>query len=176
MARADKMIQDLLDASQVKAGHRLPIQAGNCNLVELCQEVVEEFTIIHGDRFALKTPDELTGHIDCDGFRRILENLLSNAIKYGHGASKVFIELDGVEKKILLQVTNYGNPISPEDLPTLFDPYKRVDTVRHIKGWGIGLSLVNGFTEAHGGEVSVTSSQEEGTRFTVRLPQDVRSN
>jgi signal transduction histidine kinase len=78
---------------------------------------------------------------------------------------------------VLIAVNNQGAPIPPEELPTLFEPFKRVKQVDSAgpQGWGLGLTLVKGLTEAHGGRVRVESDAERGTTFVVELPRDARS-
>ena len=168
--RADKMIQNLLDVSKLKAGHSIPINTSTCDLVLIAREVIEEFAFNHGERFLLQSPASLLGVWDCDGLRRILENLLSNAVKYGAFESQIHINLGQSNSVASLEIVNFGNPISSHELSLLFAPYARTKTTHNIQGWGLGLSLVKGLTEAHGGEVKVSSTLEDGTRFKVLLP------
>ena len=172
MDRADRMIQDLLDVSVVKAGQQLPIRKVQCHLTQLLKKVIEEYSIINGDRFTLQAPMDVTGNWDCEAIRRISENLLSNAIKYGQPHTVVKVSVTKNEKEAELSVNNAGRPIPASELSGLFDTYTRSASAVHgnHKGWGIGLSLVKGLTEAHGGSVRVSSSSEAGTTFTVTLP------
>jgi signal transduction histidine kinase len=154
----------------VKAGLGIQVRLSECDLVMIGKEVVEEFSLLHGDRFILSSGKTLKGHWDCDGIRRILENLLSNAVKYGESGKSITVTLKQEDETALMEVHNFGNAIAPDQLENLFDAYVRVENSREIAGWGLGLSLVKGLTEAHGGEVSVKSSDTEGTTFQVRLP------
>lgn len=72
----------------------------------------------------------------------------------------------------MLQVKNQGNPIVGSDLLTIFEPFHRSRSATESaqKGWGIGLPLVKGIAEAHGGTATVTSSAQDGTCFTITLP------
>jgi signal transduction histidine kinase len=158
MTRADHKIQDLLDASKVKAGHKLPINPNSCNMVSVASMVVDEFTMLHGHRFLLKSIEQLIGELDNDGLRRILENLISNAIKYGDNMKQIHITIADQNNKAMMEVTNFGRPIPIQDIASLFDPYKRADANQNIRGWGLGLNLVKGLAEAHGGHVLVKSS------------------
>jgi len=68
-------------------------------------------------------------------------------------------------------VHNEGNPIPLKDQASLFDYYQRANAQEgNQQGWGIGLTLVKGIAEAHGGKVEVRSSEEEGTTFSIILP------
>jgi len=170
--RADQMIRDLLDANRIKAGEKLPLEVDRCCLNEVAKQTLEELSSIHGDRFVLQASSILEGFWSPSGIRRILENLCGNGVKYGapHRPVTVSLEADGGEVEI--QVHNEGTPIPAAELPNLFEPFRRSSTARVSgeRGWGLGLTLVKGIAEAHGGTVSVRSSETQGTVFTVRLP------
>ncbi len=174
--RADQMIQDLLDANRLKAGERIPIEIGECSLKEIVSETLADLSTVHGDRFIFKIKDPFHGHWDCNGLRRILENLCNNAVKYGAAKAPVTILLEKDHESVLLHVHNEGPVIPPEEQPFLFEPFKRAGTAQASvhKGWGLGLTLVQGLAEAHGGAVTVESTSASGTTFTVILPQDAR--
>ena len=70
------------------------------------------------------------------------------------------------------RVHNVGNPIDPEDLPHVFERFYRSDKARTREGeggFGLGLAIAKGIVDAHGGTISVTSSEQDGTTFTVTL-------
>lgn len=170
LTHADRMIQDLLDASHIKSGKLIPIQITECDPCKIAREVIEELAAIHSDRFELETIDiRITA--DPLGLRRIIENLASNAVKYGAVDTPVRISLVKNEDQIELNVENKGNPIPEEDQRTIFEPFHRADSAIKgtQKGWGLGLSLVRGIAQAHGGDITVYSSPER-TCFTVALP------
>lgn len=170
LTHADRMIQDLLDASQIKSGKSISIQMKECDPCRIAREVVEELTAMHGDRFELETIDS---RITADplGLRRIIENLATNAIKYGAAETPVRIALVNHADRVELHVENKGNPISEADQRTIFEPFHRAPSAiqSEEKGWGLGLSLVRGIARAHGGDVVVSSSVEK-TCFSVTLP------
>jgi len=174
--RADQMIRDLLDTNRIKAGEKLSLEIDSCNLNEIAKQTLEELSTIHGDRFVLKARTPIEGHWNCNGIRRLLENLCVNGVKYGAPHRPVTVSLETEGENVRLQVHNEGPPIAADELPNLFEAFRRSKTARASKqrGWGLGLTLVKGFTEAHGGTVSVSSTQERGTLFTVLLPLDAR--
>jgi signal transduction histidine kinase len=77
---------------------------------------------------------------------------------------------------VALAVHNHGPVIAAEDRATLFEPFSRAISVRAAaqRGWGLGLTLVKGCVEAHGGAVEIESEPEKGTTFTLRFPSDAR--
>ena len=105
----------------------------------------------------------------------MIENLCNNAIKYGSN-SPVILSLEAAGKFVKISVHNKGSIISKEDQKSLFDQFRRTNEAEESgkKGWGIGLTLVQGVAEAHGGNVSVKSEAHTGTTFTVSLPIDAR--
>lgn len=175
--RANVMIEDLLDASKIRAGQALTPVIQNFNLTDLLEKTLEDLTSIHGDRFVLSAPDELMVWLDPNGIRRVLENLCTNAIKYGSPHENIRIKLEHGTKRLMICVHNEGNPLMNIDKTKLFEPFQRGPDhfIAGKKGWGIGLTIVKGITEAHQGEVSVDSS-EEGTTFKILLPIDARIN
>ncbi|HEY6912076.1 MAG TPA: ATP-binding protein [Myxococcales bacterium] len=170
--KADRLIGDLLDASRVRAGQKLRLERADCDLAAVARSVLGELAEVHGDRFVLHAPAELRGQWDCKALGRALENLAGNAVKYGTDG-KIEVELAEREGQVELSVTNHGNPLPPEELDRLFVPYHRGALAQATGhgGWGIGLTLVKGVAEAHGGTVSVTSSAASGTTFTLKLPR-----
>jgi PAS domain S-box-containing protein len=167
----DHLIQNLLDASRVSAGQPLAIHRAPCDLAALVREVVADQAALHGDRFALELRGELGGLFDRGGLRRTLENLLGNAVKYGEQGSPVRVIAEQRQGEIRLAVHNRGNPIPREEQAKIFQPYHQVRRAggEGTVGWGLGLTLVRGMAEAHGGTVEVESSAEAGTTFTVSL-------
>ncbi len=170
--RVDAMINDLLDAGRVRAGEPLALQYFDCDLAEVLDAVVEEMVSLHGDRFVVETERKLKGHWGCDGLRRAIENLVGNAVKYGSGDTPIRLSLVQKDEWVELAVQNAGTPIPRQDLPMLFQQYRRsTHAGQNVKsGWGLGLSVVQGVADAHNGTVKVESTSAEGTRFTLRIP------
>ncbi|WP_244238552.1 GAF domain-containing sensor histidine kinase [Corallococcus terminator] len=175
--RAERMIQNLLDASQIQAGKHVALKLSECDLHAITVQTLEELTAVYTDRFVLKAEGTFQLMADPIGLRRIVENLASNAAKYGAPGTPIEVVLGRSGAQVTLQVKNQGNPILGEDLKNIFEPFHRSRSATESaeKGWGLGLPLVRGFAEAHGGRASVTSSAEEGTCFTITLPLDARA-
>lgn len=172
--RMDQMVQDLLDAHRITVGQLLPLQVAPVQLCALLQETVDDLTTTYGNRFQLHCPESIRGEWDPKYLRRAIENLCSNAVKYGSDSAPVRLsaeELDSGDVRILIQ--NQGPVISAAELPVLFEMFHRGRLAERQgkRGWGLGLSIVKGTVEAHGGQVSVRSNPEEGTVFTIRVPK-----
>lgn len=174
--RCDSMIQDLLDTSRIRAGHRMSLHIEHCDLIPIIQETMDELSSLHGDRFIFNGPTSVEAYWSKKGIRRIIENLCSNAIKYGAKNFPVLISVDEVDNTINLSVKNHGAPIPKENMSTLFQQFSRTRSAESSGklGWGIGLTIVKGITEAHCGEIQVHSTEHEGTTFTISIPKDAR--
>jgi NO-binding membrane sensor protein with MHYT domain len=173
LLRMDGMIQDLLDAHRISAGQSIALKPEPCTIADLLRASVEELSTIHGQRFRLECAANLRAEWDAAGVRRAIENLCANAVKYGspQGAVTVAVKPDG--DAIELSVHNVGNPIEEPDLRGLFSLFHRGHANRDRSGWGLGLTIVKGVAEAHGGTVRVRSTPREGTTFTLILPARV---
>lgn len=177
LERTDKMIEDLLDANRIKAGEKLPLKVVNCDVRLIAEQSLDELAITYGSRFVLTSGGECKGFWSCEGLRRVLDNLINNAIKYGAADEPVTVTIECHKNEICLSVHNFGEPLLKGEVQTLFKPFYRAKAADkgEQRGWGIGLTLVKGIVEAHGGRVEVDSEANKGTTFTVILPRDCRS-
>lgn len=175
LRRMDRMLQALLDANRLRAGAPLPIRPEHCRLRETVARVLDEMATVHGERFRFEAGEEVDGYWDCEAIRRIVENLAANAVKHGDPKADVVVSVQSDTDQVRIAVHNAGPAIAAEDLPRLFEPFQQANRspVRGPRGWGIGLALVRGAAESHGGRVEVDSGAE-GTTFTVILPRDAR--
>ncbi|WP_294361240.1 HAMP domain-containing sensor histidine kinase [uncultured Senegalimassilia sp.] len=104
--------------------------------------------------------------------RRLAGTLIDNACKYVDDGGTVDVSLSRSGKQAKLAVRNTGAPISPEDLPHVFDRFYRADKARTggAGGHGLGLAIARAIAEEHGGTLTASSTQAEGTVFTATLP------
>ena len=172
--RMDRMIRDLLDVSRVRGGQRLPLRLGRCDLGAVAEEVIEELSAAHGDRFELAKSDGILGIWSHQELHRALWNLGTNAVKYGASDRPITTRIERTPDGVRASVHNFGDPIPPEKRGRLFDLYSRLREGTGT-GWGLGLALVRACAEAHGGRISIgESSEEAGTTFIIDLPSDAR--
>ena len=104
--------------------------------------------------------------------RRLAGTLIDNACKYVDDGGAVNVSLSRAGKQAKLEVRNTGAPISPEDLPHVFDRFYRADKARTggAGGHGLGLAIARAIAEEHGGTLTASSTQAEGTAFAATLP------
>lgn len=129
----------------------------------------EQGATIHDD---IEEGLHITG--DPEWTQRLVKILVDNAIKYATVGSEVSIRLWREGKKCHLAVNNHGDVISPDDLEHIFDRFYRSDEARTRQpgsgGFGLGLAIAKGIATAHKGTIEATSTQQDGTTFTVTLP------
>lgn len=177
--RAARMIRDLLDFTQVRLGGGLPVSPRAAPLAELVAHVVEELEHAHPERrIEVHHGGEVEVHWDPDRITQALTNLIGNAISYSPSDSTIRVRSAIEGERVVLEVNNLGEPIPAERLDSLFKPLSR--GVRRVdlstRSIGLGLFIVRSIAVAHGGEVTVTSTHEEGTTFRLRLPRTVRAS
>ncbi len=111
--------------------------------------------------------------VDLDFLREILDNLIGNAIKYTPEGGEIWVNARGDGDKVLINVTDTGIGVAPDDLTHIFQKFYRVDNsqTRQIGGTGLGLYLVKQRVEAMNGRVWCESSFGDGSTFFVSLPR-----
>jgi len=175
---AEQMISELLDANQISVGKSLKLEIEEVELCSMLKDVLTEAATIHGDRFQFACTAPTFGYWCRSKLRRAVNNLLDNAAKYGSRYEKIDVKVSNRQAadEVELSVHNKGNPISQEIQLRIFEPFYRSEAAEATdkSGWGLGLPLVRGITEAHGGRVEVRSSEAEGTTFIITLPRDSR--
>ena len=182
-----RLISDLIDFSSSGLGRAMPLNREPVDLELLCREVIDAYRSTHADRvLRFHSDGDVNGVWDVGRIRQVVSNLVGNAIQ--HGSPDGPITLSATSKStpsaasgaadsvVALSVHNEGPPIPPDLLPTLFDPLKRYATQesaadRTPGSIGLGLYIVREIVAANGGTVSVTSTAEEGTTFTVFMPR-----
>jgi PAS domain S-box-containing protein len=172
--RAHRMISSLLDFTQARLGGGLRLSYSAFELREVVEVALQELELAHpGGRFLFEPSGDVRGEWDSDRVIQLLTNLVNNALTHGQQGGPVTVRLVGEPDAVRLQVHNPGGPITPEMRPHLFEPMRRGEgtTARTRGSVGLGLFIVKQVALAHGGDVDVQSSAEEGTTFTVRLPR-----
>jgi len=170
--RLQEIINTMLMISKTEAGVEKPSHE-TFDLVALVREVCELFEITAEDRgliFGCSLPDACIFCGDARMLQRMLANLLDNAIKYTPPGGKIETSLTLCQKgEVTLEVRDTGIGISPEALPHIFERFYRGDQSRSESGTGLGLSLARAIARAHGGDITVKSTHNEGSVFTARL-------
>jgi signal transduction histidine kinase len=169
--RLNAMIQNLLDASRLRAGYRLKLTLEEANLDKLVHDVIEDLRVAYGERFVVISESSIRGNCNVKELRRVIENLAINAVKYGAPESPIRFALEQTKTQILLTIHNEGNPINLDAQSILFQQFRRSISAEDQTGWGLGLFLAKNIIEAHQGTITVKSEEGKGTAFIIQLPK-----
>lgn len=170
--RLDRMIGDLLDRSRIEGG-QLDVKMVECDARKIMHDAFDLFrSSSTKHKFVSQVPDSEVP-IVCDPFRieQVLNNLISNAIKYSPAGGEISLELKPDRDHVLFQVSDHGMGIAQEEVPYIFEPFRRVRSgAEDIPGVGLGLSVVRRIVQAHSGRIEVESRVGQGTTVRVYLP------
>ncbi len=177
------LINDILDMSKISSG-QMNLSLSSYHPGDMLSDIVGMMWIRCKEKgldFHVEVSPDIPAELYGDEVRikQILINLLNNAIKYTQkGSVTLSIQCRDVgEGNALIEyyVTDTGMGIKKENIPYLFDSFKRVDEDKnkYIEGTGLGLSIVKQLTELMGGSVSVNSVYTSGSTFVVSIPQKV---
>jgi heavy metal sensor kinase len=170
--RMRKLIESLLALARFDAGQevlkRLPFDLAKT--VSDCAELVQPLAEERGVKIITElSAQEITG--DAERLAQVVTNLLTNAIQYNQPEGEVRVKLQAENGLAVLTIADTGKGISAEDLPRVFGRFFRADQSRTGAGnSGLGLAITKAIVEAHGGMIEVSSVEDVGTTFTVRLP------
>lgn len=169
--RMQKLIAEMLTLADVER-QDVPLVREEVDLANIAMKAdLELESVAFEKNITLEDdlPDRCMVMGNADYLLRIVMSLLENALKYEPSGGRVSIHLTQSKKKTVLSVCNQGSRIADEDLPHVFDRFYRSDKSRtnSAGSFGLGLAITKEMVERLGGTISVTSSQEEGTVFSV---------
>ncbi|WP_395849350.1 PAS domain-containing protein [Cystobacter fuscus] len=171
--RATRMIHDLLDFNQARM-KGIPVHREPLDFHAHVLRVVKEVRLAHPDRhIAFHASGDGRGEWDGDRLAQVVTNLVGNALQHGPPGSPVRVSTRSEGTSVVLEVhnENKGSAIPPKVLSTLFEPYRRGPEAEAGQGsLGLGLFITRQIVLAHGGDIHVRSTPEEGTTFSVLLP------
>ena len=170
----DTLVRDLLDYALIQSGE-FALHPTRCDLVELCQLVLEAYTKGAGLEPALESRVEpIEVYVDHERMNQVLVHLLSNARKYSPAGTPITIALYRSEVEVIMSVHNAGRGMLEERLPHIFEQFSGISEGEMRAGGrpdvGLGLYLSRHIMEQHGGRIEVQSTPGEGSTFSVILP------
>ncbi len=175
-----KLINDFLDLTRIESGQRTR-RIETVDVCEILQESLENISdsVSHrGIHLAFVIPESMQFQADRSELEIIFNNLLTNAVKYNRDGGKVTVDVTEEKNGFILRVSDTGIGMSKEDVSRLFKEFTRIRNAktRDIPGSGLGLAIVRKIASLYGGTVSVSSTLNVGTTFTVHLPKASESN
>jgi len=170
--RMNRLIQDLLDVTRLEAG-RLSIEHAHVDTVRLLADVVDAQKPLAASRhleLRLDVPATVPPvNGDRDRLAQVLENLIGNAMKFTKAGGRVTVGAAANHREVVFCVSDTGTGIATEDVPRLFDRFWQAKPgAQH--GAGLGLPIVKGIVETHGGRVWVESTPGRGSTFFFSIP------
>jgi signal transduction histidine kinase len=169
--RASRLVDDVLDFARGRLGNGIPLNIRDCNaLHETLAHIVSELRSSYPQR-RLQSEIETLPTVRCDSDRlaQLLSNLLANALTHGAADGVVRVSARIEAGRFILAVNNPGEPIPPERLAQLFQPFWR-EPSSNQSGLGLGLYIANEIALSHGGRMQATSTSEAGTTFVFSMP------
>jgi signal transduction histidine kinase len=169
------MIRDLLDYTRTRLGKGIPIAPAPANLEDVCKACIAEMSLAHPQSsFVFSCTGTMDGTFDRERLHQVISNLLGNALQHGERGSKVSLQAAAQDAAITLEVTNRGPAIPQQQLQSIFEPMVQGESDGSARqrstSLGLGLFIAREIVLAHGGAINVSSCEERGTTFAVRLP------
>jgi len=168
--RLDRMVRDILDFTRGRFGEPMYVNRTQTDLGVILRGIVDEIQCANPDILLdVATSGDLGGEWDGERLSQLISNLVTNAIQHGR-THQVSVRTQEENAWILIEVHNDGLPIPQASIATIFNPLGREKRSDHSQaGLGLGLFICQEIVKAHHGTINVTSSQDAGTTFTVRL-------
>jgi signal transduction histidine kinase len=171
--RMHHMVADLVEFARVSFGQTIPIERISMDIEPLVRDVVAEVRASSpGRQIRAEFSGDLRGDWDRDRLFQALTNLVGNAVQHGSATTPVHVAVRGERDTVAIAVRNDGPTMSSDQIARLFHGMNGVPRDgRDRRHLGLGLYIVEKIVSAHGGLIEVTSSEDKGTTFTMRLPR-----
>jgi len=177
--RLERLLEDLLLLSGLKAKGEVALERADENLVALVDGVLDRFRAEQPARvFELRAPAAtVTGHVDRARFEQVLRHLVDNAVKFSGDDRPVTVTVRESPEQLEIEVADRGEGVFSGDLSKLFDRFQQLDgsATRGRDGAGVGLHVAKVLVEAHQGTIAARSALGKGSTFTVTLPRGLVS-
>jgi PAS domain S-box-containing protein len=171
-SRMNRLIQDLLEVTRVEAG-RLSMKKARISTEQVISDVVDAQKVLASSVSLELRADLVPGlpdvWADRDRLHQVFENLIGNALKFTAPGGRIAVGAKPGEGEVLFWVTDTGLGIAPEELPHLFERFWQARKAGR-RGAGLGLPIVKGIVEAHGGRVWAESILGRGSTFFFTIP------
>lgn len=169
------LIMDLLDLTKLESGKKTreikPVDV--VEIIRIAKDTMEPVAIQRNVEVVFDFEESLYLNTDREELEIILNNLISNAVKYNKEHGTVYVTLKDLKSKIQIKVKDTGIGMTEEEISRLFQEFVRIKNVKtkNIAGSGLGLSIVKKLVDLSEGDITVESTPDEGSTFTVVLPK-----
>ncbi len=169
--RMSELVNKMLELAKSEAT-KDELKFGEIDLSELVDNAILQFEVVAFERnisIESGVQPNMIVRTHPATFSKVLEILFDNAIKYSEENGKISIALYQYGKRIYFTINNKGEPISPDELPHVFERFYRTNKERKVGGHGLGLSIAKKKCDMLGCKLSVESNEDDGTTFTITL-------
>jgi signal transduction histidine kinase len=166
------MLNTLMDITEAEHG-MMRLQRERKSVSQLLENVLEIYRLVAEEKkigITAHFDGPCEAEVDPNRIQQALANLLDNAVKYTVEHGHISIECSSSEDSVQVRIKDDGIGIPVAEQSKIWDRLYRGDKSRGQRGLGLGLSLVKAVVEAHGGRVTVQSTEGAGSEFTVSLP------
>jgi len=171
------LIMDLLDLTKIESGatNREIKKLNLCEIAQISKDAMNPFAIQNDVEVYLNCKDAIYFNADEREMEIVFNNLISNAIKYNKKGGRVDCFIKEKEDNISIVVSDNGIGMSEDDMSKLFNEFVRIKNqkTKNISGSGLGLSIVKKIVDTYEGNITVTSTPEKGSVFTITLPKNL---
>lgn len=178
--RMQGLVNDMIDLARPTDPATRQLSFADVDFTYLVESYVLQFESVAFERdiqVESNLEDNLHVRGDAKRLERLVSTLIDNACKYSAAGGLVRVELRQANRNVVFAVHNDGTVIAREDLPHVFDRFYRADKARARDeardegSFGLGLAIAQEVAHEHGGSIAATSNEDDGTTFTVTLPQ-----
>ena len=166
-------LQNLMDIREMESGC-VKLDTRPVEVKRMIAEIADLYAVLAEDKDIVLNLDLPKGEVSIDGdhnrLSQVLANLVDNAVKYTPRGGQVRIALEANAEMIRVTVADTGIGIPEEDQALIWQRLYRSRNARHVKGLGLGMSIVKAIVDAHGGSVTFTSASGQGSAFVLTLP------
>lgn len=172
--RMANMLAELQDFSRSRLDGLLHLALEQANVAQICKDVIAELAAVHPTRtLRFAESGDTAAVVDRKRIGQLISNLVGNAVQHGTPSGTICVRVQGGEQHVRVEVHNEGPAIDRARLEDIFEPLHRTasEPPRAPGSLGLGLYIVRRIAVAHGGTVSVTSTETDGTTFIVVIPR-----
>jgi signal transduction histidine kinase len=174
--RVNEIVTHLLDLTRARFGSGLPVVAIPMDFAFVSRQMVDEMRAAYpGREITLEIKGNTEGKWDKARIGQVFSNLIGNAVQYSFGDTPIAVTVTGGSESVILSVHNQGVPIPAERMGGIFDSLTRCSEdgqeQQPSTNLGLGLYITKEIVTAHGGVITVTSSERSGTMFSARFPR-----
>ncbi|VEI05408.1 cell wall metabolism sensor histidine kinase WalK [Kurthia zopfii] len=174
--RMIRLVSDLLQLSRMDS-REYELNTDFVDFVKFFDRIINRFEMSKSKEveFIRELPDApIYVEIDTDKITQVIDNIISNALKYSPDGGYIRFKLSTNDEQLLVEVTDIGMGIPPENVDRIFDRFYRVDKARarSMGGTGLGLAISREMINAHGGQIWATSVEGKGSSIFFTLPNN----